>query len=158
MPEFQQSCSLIPSSMSLFTKPFRRLPKCDYHRLTRQTPFTSKAYKPDPRPVHSQSPTDADTDSYDYGHYSVILPPEPFIFGTSHIKPRHVPAHIIRPPYAMENPSQKAYDSYEGNGIIELGGEEERRLRASASLAREVLSYVDSLIKVRITTQEVVMW
>src|SRR5882762_3078272 len=38
----------------------------------------------------------------DYGTYSIILPPEPFQFGTSHIPVLPVPPSITRPQYVNE--------------------------------------------------------
>jgi len=34
-----------------------------------------------------------------FGTYSVILPPEPFVFGVSHIPQRPVASRIVRPSY-----------------------------------------------------------
>ena len=105
----------------------------------------------------------------DFGDYSIILPPDPPIFGTSHITPLDVPAHIARPPYALlrvasnktglheeETPSQSndteidpyVTDPYSGDGRIELGSEDEACLRHAASLARDTLNVVERLIKV----------
>ena len=59
-------------------------------------------------------------DLEDFGDYEIILPPEPPIFGTSHITPRSVPEHILRPPYAREatkepqNPCLNGKHSREG--------------------------------------------
>lgn len=41
-----------------------------------------------------------DGDLEDFGDYEILLPPEPPIFGVSHISPRSVPRHIPKPPYA----------------------------------------------------------
>ncbi|KII94586.1 hypothetical protein PLICRDRAFT_33389 [Plicaturopsis crispa FD-325 SS-3] len=90
------------------------------------------------------------------GQYSVILPKEPFVWGCSHIKPRTVPASIARPPYAI-NPSpaeETTREEYSGDGRIPLGGDDERRLRAAATLARTVREYARTLAKVGVTTDE----
>ena len=85
-----------------------------------------------------------------FGHYSVILPPEPFVFGVSHILQRPVPSHIARPSYVtpsapdLSNPFVSS-----GDGRIELGSPGEWRLRRAAQLAREVLEYAGTLVKVK---------
>lgn len=83
-----------------------------------------------------------------FGLYSVILPDEPFVFGVSHIKPRDVPSHIIRPPYALSDSSQERPDPEDADGRIPLGSEAERKLRNAASLARDVREYAGRLVKV----------
>lgn len=87
----------------------------------------------------------------DFGIYSVILPPEPFVFGVSHIAQRPVPPHILRPPYVT--PSSRAHSggaaSTSGDGRIQLGSSEDRRLRSAAQLARNVLEYAGTLVKVK---------
>lgn len=89
----------------------------------------------------------------DFGDYSIILPEEPFVFGVSHIRPRTVPSGIVRPPYAIPGRVKKENDPkhgdpYEGDGIIQLGGEDERRLRNAAKLAKKVRDYAGTLVKV----------
>ena len=37
----------------------------------------------------------------DFGDYDIILPPEPYVWGVSHIHPRPVPDGIARPTYAL---------------------------------------------------------
>ncbi|KAG2013085.1 methionyl aminopeptidase [Coprinopsis cinerea AmutBmut pab1-1] len=90
-------------------------------------------------------------DYEDFGTYRIILPEEPFVFGTTHIKPRSVPPHIKRPYYATTPTGNKP----EFRGKIQLGGEEEHRLRESAKLARKVREYAGSLVKVGRTTNEI---
>ncbi len=86
-----------------------------------------------------------------FGIYSVILPPEPFVFGVSHITQRPVPPHVPRPPYVT--PSSRAHGggatSTSGDGRIQLGSSGERRLRSAARLARNVLEYAGTLVKVK---------
>lgn len=99
--------------------------------------------------------------SDDFGEYEIILPPDPPVWGVSHLTPRTVPADILRPPYARPGSgttpisssaavSEDPYhgDPYEGDGRIELGGESEKKLRLSASLARRVLEVAEKLVKV----------
>ena len=84
-----------------------------------------------------------------FGTYSVILPPEPFIFGVSHIPQRPVPSHIARPSYVT--PSAHGQSSpcvSSGDGRIQLDSPGEWRLRRAAQLARKVLDYAGTLVKV----------
>jgi hypothetical protein len=85
-----------------------------------------------------------------FGTYSVILPPEPSIFGVSHIPQRPVPSHIARPPYITPSTHDQPDPCVSsGDGRIQLGSPGEWRLRRAAQLAREVLEYAGSLVKVR---------
>jgi methionyl aminopeptidase len=90
----------------------------------------------------------------DSSNYNVILPTEPFVFGVSHIQPRSVPDHIVKPPYAggilvptEEIPQQDS--SSHGSGKIELGGEAELKIREAALLAKKVREFAGTLVKVR---------
>jgi hypothetical protein len=104
---------------------------------------------------HGTVPHDEDNDTSElgaefFGTYSVILPPEPFIFGVSHIPQRPVPSHIARPSYAT--PSARGQSDpcvSSGDGRIQLDSPGEWRLRRAAQLAREVLEYAGTLVKVR---------
>lgn len=97
-------------------------------------------------------PHDEDTSELgaeSFGTYSVILPPEPFIFGVSHIPQRPVPSHIARPSYVT--PSARGQSDpcvYSSDGRIQLDSPGEWRLRRAAQLAREVLEYAGTLVKV----------
>lgn len=84
-------------------------------------------------------------DVEDFGSYSVILPPEPYIFGVSHVPQRPVPSHIARPPYITAD----GHPTPSGDGRIQLGSPAEWRLRRAAQLAREVLEYAGTLVKVK---------
>jgi len=93
--------------------------------------------------------SEPDADEY-FGNYSVILPPEPFVFGVSHIPRRPVPSHIPRPPYLTSSAQDPfALNGSSNDGLIRLGGSEERRSRQAARLAREVLEYAGTLVKVK---------
>lgn len=88
----------------------------------------------------------ASEDELSFGDYSIIpLPPQPFIFGVSHIKPRLVPPHILKPPYV--DASRVAPNEDER---IVLGGESEFRIREAAKLAKKVRVYAGSLVQVRL--------
>lgn len=73
----------------------------------------------------------------DFGDYSIILPQEPFVFGTSHIQPRAVPDHIARPSYIKDDASR-----------ITLGTHEEIKMREAGRLARKVKEFARNLVKV----------
>jgi methionyl aminopeptidase len=85
-----------------------------------------------------------------FGTYSVILPPEPFVLGVSHIVQRPVPEHIPRPSYVTSSiQGQSALGGVSDDGRILLGSSGERRLRQAARLARDVLEYAGTLVKVK---------
>ena len=92
-----------------------------------------------------------------FGDYHIILPPEPFVWGVSHIVPRVVPPNIVKPPYALKsretsrNIHHNHRDLAHGDSeTIPLGGDEERRLRNAAILAKKVLQYAGTLVKVKV--------
>ena len=91
----------------------------------------------------------------DYGTYSIILPPEPFQFGTSHFPVLPVPSSIPRPPYVIEGQlgndkgQSDAGDLWEGDGKIELNTDEETKIRNAARLAKRVREFAGGLVKVR---------
>lgn len=96
----------------------------------------------------------SESDDEFFGIYSVILPPEPFVFGVTHIAQRPVPSHVPRPPYVTPSsrPHGRGATSTSGDGRIQLGSSGERRLRSAARLARNVLEYAGTLVKVGSTT------
>jgi hypothetical protein len=106
---------------------------------------------------HDEENDTSDLGAEFFGTYSVILPPEPFIFGVSHIPRRPVPSHIARPSYvtpsyvtpSVHGQSDPCVPS--GDGRIQLDGPGEWRLRRAAQLAREVLDYAGTLVKVKAT-------
>lgn len=114
-------------------------------------------------PSHSRLSltTDVRDECAAFGSYSVILPDEPFAWGVSHIKPRHVPPHIPRPLYArryrsgQETEDADIQEPYEGNGRIQLHTEEETKLRESAQLASKVREYAKDLVRPGVTTNSV---
>ncbi|KAG1786265.1 methionyl aminopeptidase [Suillus plorans] len=96
----------------------------------------------------------------DFGTYNVILPEEPFVWGVSHITRRPVPSHIVRPKYAvqLDPPMSSEIDhtqQYEGDGRIILGSIDEKRLRAAATLAKNVRQYAGSLVQPGVTTNSI---
>jgi hypothetical protein len=107
---------------------------------------------------HGTVPHDEENDTSElgaefFGTYSVILPPEPFIFGVSHIPQRPVPSHIVRPSYVTRSAhGQSNPHVSSGDGRIQLGSPGEWRLRRAAQLAREVLEYAGTLVKVKAGT------
>ncbi|KAM6496439.1 methionine aminopeptidase [Amanita muscaria] len=109
------------------------------------------------QPYHNPSTTEEalslEDDVPDFGEYSVILPPEPFSFGVSHIKPRQVPDHIQKPSYAVitrkKKPSRTKHDR------VVLGTESEAHIREAGKLAKRVRGYAKSLIQVGISTNAI---
>lgn len=117
-----------------------------------------------PRAFSSTSPSPAETEIPDFGEYSIILPPEPFQFGTSRFRTLPVPDSITLPPYALERERRRTtgesdaeisgagdLDPYskDGDGRIELGSDEEKRVRAAGALAKKVRAFAGTLVKVR---------
>ncbi|KAI0311781.1 methionyl aminopeptidase [Amylostereum chailletii] len=89
-----------------------------------------------------------------FGTYSVVLPPDEPTFGAVYIPLRAVPKHIAVPDYVARATGTPA-SAQRGDGRVVLGGEEERRVREAARLAREVLAFAGGLVKVGITTEEI---
>ena len=99
---------------------------------------------------------DVDEDVFiqDPGFYEVILPTEPYVFGTSHIAPRLVSSSIARPPYVPDvvlHNTPYPPEKYVGDGRVALGTEEETKLKAAAKLAKKTVDYAGTLIQVRHT-------
>ena len=115
-------------------------------RLTRRSLARSVVQPTQTRRCVSTTTTSAlNDDAEDFGNFNVILPEEPFVFGVSHVQPlRPVPSHIERPCYASVPPTEEP----KGKGKIQLGGEEEAKLRDAASLARNVREFAGTLVKV----------
>jgi len=92
----------------------------------------------------SASPLD---DQLDPGRNpTIILPDNDAPSGAHHIKRKRAPMDIPRPYYVtgsqwIRPPGQAS--------IIPLGGEDEAGIRAACNLAREVLRFAGSLVKVR---------
>ncbi|KAM6488857.1 methionine aminopeptidase [Amanita muscaria] len=89
------------------------------------------------QPYHDPNATeellDPDDDLPDFGEYSVILPPEPFSFGVSHIKPRKVPDHILKPSYVDITCKKRTK-----HDRVVLGTESEAHIREAGKLAKRV--------------------
>jgi hypothetical protein len=100
--------------------------------------------------LHDEENDSSELGAEFFGNYSVILPPEPFIFGVSRILQRPVPSHIARPSYVTPSAHDQSNPCVSsGDGRIQLGGLGEWRLRRAAQLAREVLEYAGTLVKVK---------
>lgn len=93
----------------------------------------------------------------DFGDYEIILPPDPPIWGVSHISPRSVPLKIHKPPYVKEMDKDLSSsgdadpyhgDPYYGTGRLDLGTESEARLREAALLASRTLALARELVEV----------
>ena len=82
----------------------------------------------------------------DDGEYDIVVPKDPYarpVFPP----PRPVPAHIIRPPYAL-NDGSSTWSGSTRPMRITMGTDEETKLRRAAKLARRVLNYGGTLVKV----------
>lgn len=88
----------------------------------------------------------------DFGNYEVILPEEPFVFGVSHIRPRAVPEHIPKPPYALKADGMPDRTPRANLGKVKLGGEAESRIRKAAALAKKVREFAGNQVKVSAAT------
>lgn len=84
--------------------------------------------------------------------YNVILPAEPFVFGVSHIQPRFVPDHVVKPPYARGISVPTEDSPLQDSGKIELGGEAELKIREAALLAKKVREFAGTQVKVSFET------
>jgi hypothetical protein len=142
-----RAISLPPRPCRVYTSLSRYIP--GRLGLTRSHTFTPR--RPGTPGTDDEENEDSEPDADEcFGNYSVILPPEPFVFGVSHIPQRPVPSHIPRPPYLTSSAQDPfAFNGSSNDGLIRLGGSEERRLRQAARLAREVLEYAGTLVKVK---------
>jgi hypothetical protein len=86
-------------------------------------------------------------DDVDFGDYSLILPPEPYVFGVSHIVPRSVPSSIVKPHYTLD---LDAPSTDKDDQKIILGGNSEVLIRRVAKLAKTVREYAGKLVQVRL--------
>ncbi|KIM38727.1 hypothetical protein M413DRAFT_447677 [Hebeloma cylindrosporum] len=91
----------------------------------------------------------------DFGDYSIIFPPDPVVWGVSHIKPRTVPSHIVRPPYAFPGGDAADPPSHQNSSKIKLGGEAEHKIREVALLAKKVREFAGTQVKIGTTTNTI---
>lgn len=84
----------------------------------------------------------------DLGNYTIIFPPDPVVWGVSHIKPRTVPPHILRPPYALPGGDVADPPSHHISSKIKLGGEAEHKIREAGLLAKKVREFAGTQVKV----------
>ncbi|CDO77194.1 hypothetical protein BN946_scf184747.g7 [Trametes cinnabarina] len=120
-----------------------------------------------PKDDENASETDFAPSEHDlrFGYYDIILPSEPIVWGTAHILPRPVPAHIPRPRYVTEllQPGADAQQSVERaeedaetrRRKLITGEEDVRRLRKAAQLAADVLQFAGSLVQAGRTTDDI---
>jgi methionyl aminopeptidase len=98
-----------------------------------------------------KQPVESEQCEDEFGLYDIILPSEPYVYGTKWMKSRTVPDHILRPPYAMKPAQKEEKHTGEPPGphfkIVE-GSESETRLREAAKLAKKVKEYAGSLVQV----------
>ncbi|KIL58987.1 hypothetical protein M378DRAFT_15168 [Amanita muscaria Koide BX008] len=116
-----------------------RPPVPNLRRLSDLTGFRIQPYHNPSRTEEVPNPED---DVPDFGEYSVILPPEPFSFGVSHIRPRQVPDHILKPLYADITRKKRTKPHR-----VVLGTESEAHVREAGKLAKKVRGYAKSLVQ-----------
>jgi methionyl aminopeptidase len=132
------------------------LPPLLSHRLRNVSAVVCRSYLRRHVTTSPAFDSDKSLEVEDFGAYNVILPEEPFVWGVSHITRRPVPSHIIRPKYAVQHdPSVDHEQQYEGDGRINLGSIDEKRVRAAATLAKNVRQYAGSLVKPGVTTNSI---
>ncbi|KAH6902817.1 methionyl aminopeptidase [Coprinopsis sp. MPI-PUGE-AT-0042] len=115
-------------------------------RITQRRRYSRSAFQ------HSEPAELDESELEDYGDYRIILPEEPFVFGTKHIKPRSVPSHIPRPFYASAETKDLQPDF---RGKVKLGGEEEHKLKEAAKLAKKTREFAGTLVKAGVTTNAI---
>ncbi|KAI8989863.1 methionine aminopeptidase [Trametes punicea] len=109
-------------------------------------------------PINEVEPSEHDLR---FGYYDVVLPSEPFVWGTSHILPRAVPPQIRRPPYVPDLLSSDAETPAAGEDVdtrrrkFITDEEDVRRLKRAAQLAADVLQVAGSLVQVGRTTDAI---
>lgn len=140
--------------ISLRFSPALCSPSCSTIYTLPSSSFSSSAFSPPTPPSLDHDDLDFDiSDIPHFGAYTVLLPEEPYQFGVAHIPIRSVPVHIRRPEYAggtMRDNGQKEQRESTEPRRIQLGGEEEEKLRAAAALARRVRMFSGTLIAVRL--------
>ncbi|KAF8681171.1 Methionine aminopeptidase [Rhizoctonia solani] len=90
-----------------------------------------------------------------FGTYIPVLSENPLQQGTSHILRRTVPPHIARPAYAHPNYRAHKPPPYRGDGLIELGTDDELKVRRAGALAAMALQKAQSLVKPGVTSEEI---
>ncbi|KAI0658629.1 peptidase M24, structural domain-containing protein [Cubamyces menziesii] len=106
-------------------------------------------------------PPDTEPSEHDlrFGYYDILLPSEPFVWGTTHILPRPVPPHIRKPPYVPELLGPDAEG--EGDSVTATqrrlirDPEDVEKLKRAARLAGDVLEFAGSLVQVGRTTDAI---
>jgi hypothetical protein len=129
------------------TQPERHMQRCihprlsiDNHALLRQLNHTRKHILPRltacSRSFSQNAPVNSDID---FGHYSIILPPEK----EPHFSQNQVPLIIPRPYYVASGKQKTGL-----SGRLVLGSDAEGKLRKSCLLAKDTLNFAGSLVKV----------
>jgi hypothetical protein len=148
------------ASRRIYGSNLRRIIKlgtADYHlpttvvppfRYTQQTRTLSTAFA-------SEDDADMDMgDMPDFGSYSIILPPEPFVYGTEHIKSRGVSheLHGRMPSYSSYQSgktSDETTPEVPTKGVPDITTAEGlKRLRKAAHIARDVLEFAGQFARV----------
>ena len=131
-------CSTLPA--------LRRRSKRELDHLSHFRPSIQR------RNIWGSSASDEVRDDMDPGIYEVIMPVEPPIWGTSHIKRLSVPESIRRPPYArpgakFDPEDRYGGDPYTGDGRITQSGDE-LSVRKACTLAALTLREAGKHVKV----------
>lgn len=143
-------------SRPLFTLARRQRPQIAHARIPRTRPAVVLPNLR--RHITSESterPQAAELSEHDlkYGFFDVILPEEPFVWGTSHIIPRGVPPQIPRPPY-VPDPTLSRPDAVgeertsKAKRRFITDEEDLQKLRRAAKLAAETLQFAELLAQV----------
>lgn len=113
-----------------------------------------------PRALFSQTPrnkfsseaesTDSELEDPEFGNYEIILPSKPSLSPKSAFV-NAVPPHIPRPPY-IADPSAK---SLLLSSRLELGSDDERKMREACALAKQTLDFATSLVMEGVTTAHI---
>ncbi|KAH9939306.1 methionine aminopeptidase [Epithele typhae] len=157
--------SLLPRSpRPQFRISYTRIPHA--HPRPRPWPSTSSSrqlssHDSPPRltPEAEELPDTAALSEHDlrFGFYDIILPEEPYMWGTSHILPRNVLPQIPRPPYVPDpaNPDASADATSDTRRKLITAPEDVVRLKRAARLAAETLNYAETLVEAGRTTDAI---
>ena len=148
-------CSL---SRPVFTLARRHRPQTVCARIPRVRPQAAvlpNSSLPGRRHASSEPGHDPQASKHDlrYGFFDVILPEEPFVWGTSHIIPRGVPPQIPRPPYVPDPSCPDAvWDERHSRAKRKFITSEDdlKKLRRAAKLAAETLQFAELLAQVSV--------
>ncbi|KAH9854891.1 methionine aminopeptidase [Lenzites betulinus] len=129
----------------------RALAPCRPRAIPRPASTSHRRFTSDP--TDTAEPSEHDLR---YGCYDIILPAEPYEWGTAHILPRGVPPHIPRPPYVRDVPDAASERAAASSGRkLVTDAEDLGKLRRAARLASGVLGFAGQLVQVGRTTDAI---